>query len=40
MKRKIAYLVAAIAMMAVGSASVGCVWVFADEPKSLRAMCD
>ncbi len=40
MKRKIAYVIAAIAMMATGAASTGCLWVVADEPKSLRSMCD
>ncbi len=38
MKRKIAYLVVAIAMMAFGSASLGCVWIFADEPKALNSI--
>lgn len=40
MKRKIAYFVAAIAMMATGASCVGCMWVIVDEPKALRAMCD
>ena len=40
MKRKIASLVAAIAMMATGAASVGCPWFTFDEPKSLKFMRD
>lgn len=40
MKRKFAYLIAAIAMMATGAASLGCSWAVFDEPKSLRSMCD
>ncbi len=40
MKRKIAYLIAAIAMMATGAASVGCLWGLVDEPKAPRFMCD
>ena len=40
MKRKIAYLVVAIAMMAFCSASLGCHWFLADEPVALRSMCD
>lgn len=40
MKRKIAYLLAFVAMLATGAASTGCVWVTVDEPKALRSMCD
>lgn len=40
MKRKFAYLIAAIAMMATGAASLGCSWALVDEPKALRSMCD
>ena len=40
MKRKFTYLIAAIAMMATGAASLGCHWVVFDEPKALRSMCD
>lgn len=40
MKRKIAYLIALVAMMATGAASTGCMWVIVDEPKALRSMCD
>lgn len=40
MKRRIAYLLAAIAMVATGAASMGCWWVVLDEPKALDSMCD
>ena len=40
MKKKIAYLIAMLAMMATGAASMGCVWAAVDEPKALRSMCD
>lgn len=40
MKRKIAYLIAAIAMLATGAASMGCSWWVFDEPKAPCFMCD
>lgn len=40
MKKKIAYLIAMVAMMATGAASMGCYWAVFDEPKALRSMCD
>ena len=40
MKKKIAYLIAMVAMLATGAASTGCMWVIVDEPKALRSMCD
>ena len=40
MKKKIAYLIAMVAMMATGAASKGCFWAIVDEPKALRSMCD
>ncbi len=40
MKRKIAYLITIVAMMATGAASLGCVWIFADEPKKLNLFVD
>lgn len=40
MKRKIAYLIAMIAMMATGAASMGCSWWVFDEPKAMKDMCD
>ncbi len=38
--RKIAGLLAAIAMMATGAASLGCIWVTVDEPKASNELCD
>lgn len=40
MKKKIAYLIAMVAMMATGAASMGCMWALFDEPKGLRSICD
>ncbi len=40
MKKVFAYLLAAVAMLATGSASMGCIWVLFDEPKALDNMCD
>lgn len=40
MKRRIASILAFIAMIATGAASVGCVIVFADEPKAFNELCD
>ena len=33
MKKICAYLLAAVALMATGAASMGCVWFYLDEPK-------
>ncbi len=38
MKKNLSRLLAAIAMLATASASVGCVWWFVDEPKALENM--
>jgi lipoprotein len=38
--KKIAGLLAAIAMMATGAASLGCLWIIADEPNTLKELCD
>ena len=38
--KKIAYLLSAIAMMATGAASLGCLWVVMDEPRAMRNLCD
>lgn len=35
--KKVAKVLAAVAMLATTAASVGCVWFFADEPKALRS---
>lgn len=40
MKKSFARLLAAIAMLATGAASIGCPWGLADEPKSLYDICD
>lgn len=40
MKVRIAKLLSAFALMLASSASLGCVWVWADEPKALKSMND
>lgn len=35
--KKVAKVLAAVAMLATTAASVGCIWIFADEPKALRS---
>ncbi len=40
MKKRLSMLLAAIAMLATGAASVGCVWWFQDEPNSLNIFFD
>lgn len=40
MKKKLAYLLAAVAMMATGAASTGCLWILVDEPKAIKSLCD
>lgn len=40
MKKVCAYLIAAIAMMATGAASMGCYWVIFDEPNSVDIISD
>lgn len=32
MKKTFAYLLAAVAVLATGAASMGCIWVVCDEP--------
>ena len=32
MKKRMASFLAAIAVMATGAASMGCIWLFTDEP--------
>lgn len=36
--KRLSYVLAAIAMLATTAASVGCVWLWADEPKALKNM--
>ena len=38
MKKLMSFALAAIALVASTAASVGCVWVLADEPKALKNM--
>lgn len=38
MKRRIAKVLVAIAMLATASASVGCSWWMVEEPKALKNM--
>lgn len=38
MKKRMAKILAAVAMLTTASASLGCVWVIADEPKALKNM--
>ena len=33
MKKRLASVLAAVALMATGAASMGCVWFYFDEPK-------
>lgn len=40
MKKRIAALVSAIALMITGAASMGCMWFLTDEPKSLSSFED
>lgn len=40
MKRNFARLLAAIAMLATGAASIGCPWLSVDEPCALDDICD
>lgn len=35
MKKRIAAFISAIAILATGAASMGCIWHLIDEPKSL-----
>ena len=38
--KKIAALVAAVAMMATSAASMGCFWIAVDEPETLKSFND
>ncbi len=38
MKKRMAKLLAAVAMLATASASVGCAWFCVEEPKALKNM--
>lgn len=38
MKKRLSYVLAAVAMLATSAASMGCVWFLCDEPKALNNM--
>lgn len=38
--KKIAAIVATVAMMATSAASMGCYWYFVDEPETLKSFND
>lgn len=38
MKKRMAKVLAAVAMLATASASVGCTWWIVEEPKALKNM--
>lgn len=40
MKKRIASLVAAVALLATGAASMGCIWWFLDEPNARNLNLD
>lgn len=40
MKKKVAAFISAIALLATGAASMGCVWVLIDEPKAIKSFED
>ncbi len=40
MKKRIAALVSAIALLATSAASMGCVWMLFDEPNNIKSIKD
>lgn len=40
MKKKVAAFISAIALLATGAASMGCIWFVLDEPKALASFED
>lgn len=40
MKKRVAAFISAIALLATGAASIGCVWTFLDEPNALKSFKD
>lgn len=40
MKKRIAAFISAIAILATGAASMGCIWYFVDEPKTIKSFDD
>lgn len=40
MKKVLGYLLTAVAVLASGAASVGCVWILCDEPSASKSLID
>ena len=40
MKKRVSAFVSAIALLATGAASMGCVWLLVDEPSNIKAIKD
>ena len=40
LKKRIAAFISAIALLATGAASMGCIWAFADEPNTITSFED
>ena len=40
MKQKLAYVLAAVAMLVTGAASMGSIWWMTDEPKAFSSLCN
>lgn len=40
MKQKLAYVLAVVAMLATGAATLGSAWWVSDEPKAISSLCD
>lgn len=40
MKQKLAYVLAAVAMLATGAACLGSIWWVHDEPKAISSLCE
>ena len=38
--KKIAAFIGAVALLATGAASMGCLWVFGEEPNSIKSIVD
>lgn len=40
MRKKVAAFISAIALLATGAASMGCIWFVVDEPKAIKSFND
>lgn len=40
MKKRLSMILGAVALMATGAASMGCIWMLIDEPNSIAALKD